>query len=842
MAHSKLLPSQPNSRFHRFVLLLVSLLSAVLLHSVGVAAWESHYAVTGRAAFNQPQFYPIAQTLPRDRYLPTAPWFGRLILPSVTEQGNADWVWLEVQHAPDDFKNLIGQRVRLEWQTTPEVQQYVAAVTQDLKFTPEVEKSLQTTGNLYPVRLNGRSRVGPLQAIAGARPNDDVIVSLPEAIVSRSDTGAAIVQIANEPVLDTGRYVALVKLVSPVPKPEFTPTVCPGAPPCSSELFQVQHYNPATQQFDGIQETIRVPQQPVDGFGVFASTVRELERSPAGEMGWYLYGAPDKNGLFTVQAIKPRSLFQLTPQSAILDVGKGLDYINLGNWSATEQRKGTFQTVSVVASSESVSSESANTLVPWQEGDRGLVMHLFGGRGGKHGEGAAMGTVTGHFAYGLATVVRDRFTNELQLDVAYQQVYATNIEGVISGTNTWTTYMGNLQRGWLGTRPVSDVVVKLDAIGQDYDFGGIKLSPINELMRQLHIIMARYRLGDGTGAANVTAATSCVQDSSQALFSTIQQIRKTVESSPEIQQWWSSHPQDPTIKRFERLIALGNDLERQLTPLGLVRRDWKSNANALAGTGTSPDFTRAPDGTENILSALTSWRTILPRQSQDELSILFLRHGATLHFLRTNQVGGHDPDILPIAPTKAFGRWTLPGTEIPIISIVFTRILGAIQLPDRQDWWVTGLALLGYGAIALPVGFSQKFLKLRPWNAAPWQHGLLALRLFFTPALAEEFIFRVLLLPYPRAGITQQQWLLWAILSLILFIAYHPLNAKTFYKAGRSTFLQPIFLALTGLLGIACTVAYFFTGSLLTIALIHWAIVLVWLTLLGGMEKLHPQG
>ncbi|MDX2229199.1 MAG: CPBP family glutamic-type intramembrane protease [Leptolyngbyaceae cyanobacterium bins.349] len=831
---------RPSFRVKRAVrylmLLMVSGAIALLFAHSGVAR-ESHYAVTGRAPFNQPGFFPIEQTPPRDRYLPTAPWFGRLILPTVQEQGTPDWVWLEVEQAPPEAQALIGQRVRLEWSQKPEVQQYVATVTQDVKFTPEVEESRRKTGNLYPVRLDGRSRVGPLQAIAGARPNDDVMVSLTAATLARSPDGKVVLQIATEPAMDTGRYVALVKILRSVAQPDMLPAVCPGAQPCPSELFLVQHYNPTTKQFDGLQATVRIPQQPRDGFGVFASTSRDLEKSPVGGMGWYLYGAPDKTGLFTVQAIKPRSLVQLAPQQIITDQGNALNYINYDNWRNTGQRKGTLQTVLL----DSGQTQPNTALEQWQEGDRALVMHLFGGRGGQNGEPAAMGTVTGHFSYGLATVIRDRFTHELQLDVVYQQVYATNIEGFIAGTNTWTNYLGNLQRGWLGTRPVSDVLVKLDVL-EDYDFGGIKLSPFNELLHQLHIITARYRTGDGTGAANVTAATSCVQDSNQALFATIQQIRHTVASSPEIQQWWSTHPTDPTVKRLERLMALGDDLEQQLTPFGLVRRDWQSNASALSGTGTpTRPFIRAADGTENILTALTTWRTILPRQAQDELSILFLRHGAALWYLRTNQVGGHDPDILPVAPTQAFARWLLPGTAIAPVSVVFTRLLGAIALPSSRDWLVTGLTLLVYGAIALPLGLRQHFLKLTRWPVPTWHSLLLALRLFFMPALVEELIFRVLLLPYPSAGITGQRWLLWAIASLILFIAYHPFHAKTFYKQGDPTFFSPVFLSLTGLLGVACTIAYFFTGSLLTITLIHWVVVLVWLLFLGGMVKLHPE-
>ncbi|MGI0487431.1 type II CAAX prenyl endopeptidase Rce1 family protein [Pantanalinema rosaneae CENA516] len=820
-------------------LLIVVLVAIVGLQISPGLAWESHYAVTSRAPFNQLSYYPVKQTLPPDLYRPVGNWVGRLILPLVKEQQGQDWVWLEVYHAPPEATDLIGKRVKLTWSQNPEVQRYVAAVTRDVQFTPDVEALQQTTGNLYPQRLNGRTQVGPLQAIAGARPQDDVTVTLEQATLTQQAETAEL-QIATEPLLETGRYYTLVKLLGTVQKakPQFIPKDCPGGRPCPSELFRVQHYNPATGKFDGKQETVRIPQQPIDGFGVYASTPRELEASPAGTAGWYLYGAQDKTGLFTVQAIKPRSLFQLQPNRVILGAGKGLDYINYDNWSQTEHQQGTAHTVLIDKTAPTPEAAIAN----WKEGDRALVMHLFGGRGGERGEPVAMGTVTGHFSYGLATIVRDPFTKDLQFDLRYQQVYATNIEGVISGTNTWTNYMGNLQRGWLGTRPVTDVIVKLDAIAQDYDFGGTRLSPLAEFDRQLSVINARYRTGDGTGAANVTPATSCVQDSNQALFLTIQRIRETVAANPTIQNWWSSHPDDPTVKRFERLVALGNDLETQLMPFGIVRGDWKSNANALSGTQIQPEnFTRSDSNLpENTLAAFTSWRTILPRQAQDELSILFLRHGATLWFLQTNQVGGRNPAILPIAPTQAFARWTIPGTTVPIVSVLFTRILGSLKLPSLWDWSVTFGMLLGYGVLATTIGFAHGWLQVKPWSASKQRYFLLMGRVFFLPALLEEWVFRVLLLPYPRAGVTGQMWITWAIVSLILFVAYHAIVARTVAKQQRtSTLLHPIFLILTGLLGVACTLTYWLTGSLLLITLIHWVVVVVWLTLFGGIEKLQ---
>ena len=823
-------------RSRKFFITLSLTITALLLWMTVTFAADSQYAITGRVDVNQIDHYPLQQNLPADRYRPIGDWVGRLILPSSAEVSTADWVWIELYHVPETARELQGQRIRLEW--NPSAQQYVTAVTRKVKFSDAVAAS-QENGNVHPDRLNGRENVGPLQSLAGARSLDDVLVTLDTVTIVR-ESGMTRLQIESDPVLQSGRAYGLVKILAPTTQQTFIPSACPGPLSCPSELFQVQHYKTETGRFDGAIETVRIPQQPSDRIGVFASTPQGLDQSPAGQQGWYIYGAQDKKGLFTVQALKPRALFQLQPQKTITDRSHGLDYINTQHWQNTEQKKGTLETVLIDA--KDLAKISSNTSPNgWQAGQQAIVMHLFGGRGGKSGEAPMVGTVTGHFSYGLATVVQEPLANELQWDVRYQQVYATNVEGIISGNNSWTAYMGDLRRGWLGTRPVSDVLVMLDVI-EDYDFGGIKISLFQEFSRQLQVINARYRIGDGSGAAIVTPATSCVQDANQALFATVQQVRKTVATRPDIQNWLATHPNDPTTVRFRRLIVLGDEVERQLMPLGIVREDWKSNSDALSGTEIrSRSFRRTSyQPTENLLAALTSWRTILPRQTQDELSLLFLKNGAKLWILQTNQVGGNNPDIFPIAPTKAFGRWNIPGTSIAVVAVVLTRVLGSINLPDVTDSLIAIAALLIYSAIALPIGLSQGFLQNQPWPIDRTSTLKLALKLFFLPALLEELVFRVLLLPTLQVA-TWQMWSAWAIGSLVVFVVYHPLNALTYYKIGNPTFLDRRFLLLTMLLGVTCTVTYMFTSSLLLITLIHWIVVLSWLLRLGGMARLHPS-
>ncbi len=459
------------------------------------------------------------------------------------------------------------------------------------------------------------------------------MVMLPEPIVvQEQDSNRPTLIFKQEPIQITGRFYGLVTIASPKTK--------------GSDRVLVRHYNPTSKQFDGSQETIRIPQVPADRGGVFRSTNNDIEKSPLNPTGWYIYGAKDAEGIFVVQAIAPRALFRLQPDEVRLGKKAAISYINKRYWKDTEGQKSKAKTIlldpNVQRTNEAISR--------WREGDRAIVLHTFGGIGGKKAESAPLGVVTGHFVYGLAHVVRDPLTQELRFDIKYLQVYAHNPDGIVAGTHHWSSYMGDLQRGWLGNRPVSDILVKLDAVTEDYNFDGIKLSPWNEFIRQMEIMMARYRIGDGTGAAIVKPATSCVQDSNQALYVTIKRIEAAIESNPRIQEWLQRHPDHPQTRRFEKLVELGRSLERQLVPLGIVRSDWQENAQTLAGTR------RAENSFRNFLAALTTWRTVLPRRAHDEMAAIFLKHGASLWLLRTNQVGGFDPDITPRAPTALLGH------------------------------------------------------------------------------------------------------------------------------------------------------------------------------------------
>lgn len=609
----------------------------------------------------EPMTADLLQQIERDRtaawqfYQPIGLWTGRLILPAKEQRRLEDSVFFEVHNAPPAFQKLAGKIVWLRWRNDPKVRDFVSAVTRDVRFTQKAINS-EKAGNVHPDRLNNWPRVGPLESLAGARPQDDMIVMLKKPQVVRDESsGWLALAIGAEPVQISGRICALVTILRPEVK--------------GSDRFLVRHYNKTSGQFDGAFEIICIPQVPADRQGVPRSTNRLIEKSPFSADGWYIYGERDGDGVFVTRAIEPRAIMRvgagalsvpaLTPYTD--QPAPAPDEVRLGwlacqryllwdNWINTSAKKGTAKTV-LLAPAEKSEKEAISQ---WKEGDTAIVMHAFGGIGGKKGDPIKFGIVTGHFAYGLAYVVRDSFTGELRFDIEYRQVYAHNPDGIVAGTLKWFNYMGDLQRGWLGNRPVCDFIVKFDAITKNYDFDGIKLSAMEEFCRQLDVMTARYRIGDGTGASVVTPVTSCVQDSNQALYATIQQMQENRESNPRLQNWLQTHPDDAQTVRFWQLVELAHSLELNLVPLGIVVPDWREKVDKLAGINKN--------GEDNFFSTLikivTTLRTVIPRRAHDEIASILLRHGADLWAIRTNQVGGFDRDIEPLAPTTVLGYVT----------------------------------------------------------------------------------------------------------------------------------------------------------------------------------------
>jgi len=653
--------------------------------SAAKAITPSHYDLYQQAAFNRPEFYPLDQTVDPELYQAIAPWMGRLILPSPQERYSLRGVWFEVHHAPAEYQHLIGKVIPLCWSSDAATQRFVKTTTKAVHFSQEAEDS-QRQGVIHPNRLNHWQQVDPLESLAGARPNDDVIVALTDFVEvqeaeATSQTGhpAYGLRIRQEPVQITGRYYALVKILqvaelqaqadaSTLTTTDSPSTLTLAAPAIqTSRLFRVAHYDRTTHQFDGVEEIVSFPQVVLSKYGSYPSTTHNIEKTPLNETGWYIYGAKDASGMFVVQAIAPRALFRLSPDKIIVGKQNSWNYLKKQAWQV-KGKKGQIKSVMLVGEEQGAGNREQgiedsildHNLKPvrvaspqeltrnlesafWKEGDRALVLHVYGGIGGKKREPAARTPIFfGHSSYGMATVIREPLADELKFDIQYHQVYTHNIDGIIAGRFAWNRFMGDRQIGWLGNRPVCDVLIKLEAFTGAFDVYGKKYSVLNVLLYELEVMIARYRIGDGTGGTYVGPAHNCCQDSNQALYAALKRVRNAIESDPKFVDELQDDPGE--AERFEQLIKLTEGMRRKLLPFGAARADWSNNEFNL---GISPE----EDFLQGVSVGLRSWRTLLPRVASEAIAKQFLDQGAILWVLQTNQIGGNDPDIEPIAPT-----------------------------------------------------------------------------------------------------------------------------------------------------------------------------------------------
>jgi len=770
---------------------------------------DSSYALAWRAPFNRPSFYPLDRQPDPTLYRPQADWSGRLILPTPAEAAASgeDWTWIELENAPAPNSQLVGRRLPLAWADEPPLRALVELLTTDIQLGPEARR-LAAQGNVVPWRLDGRSRVGPLQSLAGARPHDDLSVRLERVeVVAAPDSGSLprdqangpVLRIAAPPVQISGRWMARVRLLEALPASD------PGGP----GLVRVRHYDPQSHAYTGPEETVRLPTQPLnrDGRRFFAAA--GLVEHPIGAAGWTLYGAPAADGIFTVQALLPQALVQLHGDQVLEGTAAGLGHLARGNWNANANRRGSFRRTAL---------QPDGRARPWAIGDHALLIHAFGGIGGAGGEPTPGFTVTGHFAFGEAEVIADPFDGEPRLALRYHQIYANNPDGIVAGSQDWSAWSGDLQRGWLGLRPISDVLVRQDP------------SLLSALRLQAEVLMARYRSGDGRGVAAVTATTSCVQDSAQALWTTVELLRQGVIPAPRS----AAGSEEP----------LGPAIERLLVPFGIVRPDWHGNAELIATALRSADpivrtDSQRPAPTaghfrrgQSPLDGLLSLHSILPRRGHDAFAELFLRRGAPLWILRTNQIPGADPRDEPLAPTLLLGR-------LPLVGELQRRLADGLLAPlnARQ----VGLCLIGvalYAAVALSLGLRSGFLEPRhPWPRPQRLLGAAA-ALLPMPALGEEMLFRGALLPHPGESTPWPVLLAWSALGIGLFVLYHPLAGRLWYRPAERVFHDPRFLLQTALLGVATTALYQGSGSLWPAVLLHALAVLIWLERLGGRQLL----
>lgn len=547
--------------------------------------------------------------------LPVAEWSGRLVLPAPEARRPDGGVLFVVENAPPAHAALVGRTVPLRYGDDPGLLERAARATVDVALVDEARAGL-ARGDVHPVRLDGWRRVSPLESLAGARPVDDVRVALSRV---RVEDGGLVV--AREPLQIVGRETMLATFVAPV----------------EGGRWRVRAWDRARRGFVGAEEIVDVAaaRAPTKTAAPLTS-LDGVHRTTQNADGFYLHGRRRDDGRFVVEALEPRGLFRLAPDLTVVGLDDGKRWLLERNWHDTEAKKQTSLRVRLAPSKDAPA---------WRVGDRALVVHLFGGVGGPRGEPAPVPfTVAGHFSFGEARVVEDPFTGDPRFVVETWQVYAHGLQGVVSSRAAYAAYLGSLERGWMYQRPVSDLLVRLPALTDDYALPTGALNPLDAFGGELEVMTARYRTGDGTGGSFVTPSTSCVQDSAQALFVSLSRFRG--EIAPRAQALDA-----PTRARLDRVAALLDAVERRLLPLGFLRADWRESARLAVVARDAPASTGA-----QAARAVVTAPTMLPRAAHDALGVLALEHGADVFVLRTNQIGGVIEGVVPQAPQSILRR------------------------------------------------------------------------------------------------------------------------------------------------------------------------------------------
>lgn len=161
--------------------------------------------------------------------------------------------------------------------------------------------------------------------------------------------------------------------------------------------------------------------------------------------------------------------------------------------------------------------------------------------------------------------------------------------------------------------------------------------------------------------------------------------------------------------------------------------------------------------------------------------------------------------------------------------LYLTRLIAGFRtLPDRTGWAFTALVGLPTLIAMAAIGLTTGLYSLGAGNLAALP--LTMLTVLFVPAIGEEAVFRGL---FPsRAEIANPA--LPIAITTALYVLWHPLEGFTFLPGARDLFTRPDFLLVTGLLGLACGLTRWRTGSIWPAVLLHWAVVVIWKTWLGG--------
>jgi len=161
------------------------------------------------------------------------------------------------------------------------------------------------------------------------------------------------------------------------------------------------------------------------------------------------------------------------------------------------------------------------------------------------------------------------------------------------------------------------------------------------------------------------------------------------------------------------------------------------------------------------------------------------------------------------------------------VSRLISRLTSALTTWPSVGGWGFSFAIFGGATAAIAaVAFGFGLIRWQP-RLDNWPAHL---SVFIVPAFTEELVFRGLIIPGRDEGQAAHRAIAFGTLA---FVLWHVVEA-TLVLPNAALFLHPAFLFCAGLLGLACAVTRYRSGSLWPAVLFHGVIVLAWQVLLGG--------
>jgi len=151
-----------------------------------------------------------------------------------------------------------------------------------------------------------------------------------------------------------------------------------------------------------------------------------------------------------------------------------------------------------------------------------------------------------------------------------------------------------------------------------------------------------------------------------------------------------------------------------------------------------------------------------------------------------------------------------------------------VTLPDAGGWRFAALVALATMTAMAAIGFAGGLYRFGHGDYTGLPLRLVSVAL--VPALSEEAVFRGLLTP----DRTETRRSFAAIVgSTAIFTGWH-VAETLFLRRAAPIFLRPDFLLCAATLGAGAALIRWRTGSLWPCVMLHWLVVVVWQTWLGG--------